>query len=683
MRIHHGISLLGFAALCAISFIGSSSQAQLVGHWNFDENFEDLSGLENHGFPEGEASLSSDVPPGLGGQSLLLEEDGDYVLVDHSESLDMTESMTVTAWVKTQGNAWEGLLAKNPSEGSPDNHAGNYEIRIENGSNQVHFLYQQGGEADTAFPISDDPLAMISPDTWTHIAVTVEQFGEEPGEVKYYTNGVLADTKPINVGFGAINENPLYIGTRADLFTQFNGSIDDLRIYNTALFEPEVGAVAEGAELDFSAPFPIAGTGSIGNVNVSSSIGNLEFSDLSEETATGLGQSWYAVANPGSKEGVDAIFQTNERAVPYFQAESGITWWSGSDIVSDVPQYPSEVDGVITGDNYTVKLEGEILIEESGPIRFLDGVDDFTYLAIDLDRSGTAGDNEEEVLINDDSWTNALSVGNGGAPIVEVDFENIADDGEWLAIEFNMAEAGGGDHGMLYWDAQDEDDFFPVDQGEGVADLDAFVFMIPDTHLRSPVEPAEVISGDAVGNFPARQAGWEIDVNAVDGTADTFVVDNPDEAIYSTVLDVDGVLLSINAIGDVSEGDSFQILVADTITGTPNVLTEGWNFDATTGSIVFGSVISDCNVGSMGDLDGNGTVEFADFLVLSQNFGQPATDHTTGDIDCSGTVEFADFLVLSQNFGQAVGAEPVPEPSGLALLGFAGLLVGIIRRRRS
>ena len=70
---------------------------------------------------------------------------------------------------------------------------------------------------------------------------------------------------------------------------------------------------------------------------------------------------------------------------------------------------------------------------------------------------------------------------NGGAPIVEVDFENIAEaGGEWLAIEFNMAEGGGSDGGMLYWDAMDEDDFFPLEQGEGVLDIDAAVFMIPD-----------------------------------------------------------------------------------------------------------------------------------------------------------------------------------------------------------
>jgi hypothetical protein len=298
-----------------------------------------------------------------------------------------------------------------------------------------------------------------------------------------------------------------------------------------------------------------------------------------------------------------------------------------------------------------------------------------------------AGDAEEDVLINDNSWTNALSTANNGAPIVEVDFEDVEAGGEWLAIEFNMAEGGGGDHGMLYWDAtadEDDLDFFPDAQGVGVDDLDAALFLIPDSHLRSPEEPAPLLSADLVAEVPVRESGWEFDVNPADGTADSFVLENPDADVVTTVLDVEGQVFHVNALGEVNEGDSFQILVADSITGTPTIATEGWSFDAATGSVVFGAG-SACVAGSQGDLDGNGTVEFADFLVLSANFGNEVGSHTEGDIDCSGDVAFADFLIMSANFGSAVGADTaaVPEPSGLALFSVAGLLVGLLRRRRN
>lgn len=90
---------------------------------------------------------------------------------------------------------------------------------------------------------------------------------------------------------------------------------------------------------------------------------------------------------------------------------------------------------------------------------------------------------------------------------------------------------------------------------------------------------------------------------------------------------------------------------------------------------------SPCDPNSLGDIDGSGDVAFADFLILSANFGQAATDHTTGDIDCSGEVGFTDFLILSANFGQTVEAQSVPEPTSFALLGI-GLHGGLLRRRR-
>lgn len=55
-----------------------------------------------------------------------------------------------------------------------------------------------------------------------------------------------------------------------------------------------------------------------------------------------------------------------------------------------------------------------------------------------------------------------------------------------------------------------------------------------------------------------------------------------------------------------------------------------------------------------GDIDGNGKVEFADFLVLSRNFGQEVLGRENGDFDGNGIVDFSDFLKLSQNFGSQV-----------------------------
>ena len=88
-----------------------------------------------------------------------------------------------------------------------------------------------------------------------------------------------------------------------------------------------------------------------------------------------------------------------------------------------------------------------------------------------------------------------------------------------------------------------------------------------------------------------------------------------------------------------------------------------------------------------GDADGNGTVAFADFLILSTNFGNPG-EWMQGDFDASRDVGFADFLLQSANFGKtASGADSlvasVPEPSFTWALAFVTVLWGRRIRKRS
>ena len=53
-----------------------------------------------------------------------------------------------------------------------------------------------------------------------------------------------------------------------------------------------------------------------------------------------------------------------------------------------------------------------------------------------------------------------------------------------------------------------------------------------------------------------------------------------------------------------------------------------------------------------GDADRDGLVTFADFLIVSANFGKEVQKFESGDFDGTGKVDFADFLILSGNFGK-------------------------------
>jgi T5SS/PEP-CTERM-associated repeat protein len=85
----------------------------------------------------------------------------------------------------------------------------------------------------------------------------------------------------------------------------------------------------------------------------------------------------------------------------------------------------------------------------------------------------------------------------------------------------------------------------------------------------------------------------------------------------------------------------------------------------------------------VGDVDGNGTVNIADFNIIRTNFQTSVTSRTLGDLSGDGFVDLEDFRLWKDNAALATGATAaVPEPAGLAL-GLCGMIaLGAVRARR-
>jgi hypothetical protein len=126
------------------------------------------------------------------------------------------------------------------------------------------------------------------------------------------------------------------------------------------------------------------------------------------------------------------------------------------------------------------------------------------------------------------------------------------------------------------------------------------------------------------------------------------VVDRDDLDLLGTEIaaGTNDVMFDLNADALVDTGDRDEFLGGDLIT-TGNKLN--------------------------GDADFDGEVQFSDFVILSNSFGNPGV-WSDGDFDVDGVVQFGDFVILSNNFGLSAAAAAVPEPAGI-WLALVGLLV--------
>jgi len=456
----------------------------------------------------------------------------------------------------------------------------------------------------------------------------------------------------------------------------------------------------------------VGGVG-IGTLDITGESNGLLFGE--PELKSGLAQYWFKgnmrPTNPdGGVEAFQDVGTTGNETFPLMNPGGGAivndtTWFAGSqnpNLVSGVvlPTYPPEVTSFPgwNGDQYGVKFIGEVFIRENGEHLIRDGIDDFTMIAIDVDGNGELDTLDEitsddigqvgassidDVHVLDDDWANLDGSSQDALFHGIADFEGIEGEGSWRKIEIWMSEDGGGDGAIVYMGHLDDPDIFDDTNGGALTQEEIDAFAIKQEDLRTTIAP--IIGGKSSAAL-ATDVQYIVEANA-DG-ADQIVV-NDAEGTLETTLDVAGATIVVKGDG-LAEGTSINLFDADILTGTDSLnlmFDDAGQWDVSqiaSGVITFGAgggPVCDPTAGP--DIDGDSTVGFSDFLVLSNSFGQAVggAGHLQGDLDCSGDVAFADFLALSNAFGQPA-ASSVPEPSGLALLATAGLLGGLVRRRR-
>lgn len=205
----------------------------LVGYWSMNEGsgniVKDLSGQGNHGelkpSPPGNAPQFVESKNAQFYKALSFDGIDDYVEVADDASLDITDAITIEAWVKRGvGEIVADIVVKEVTL----YHLGIVPI---GGTARV-----QGAIMGTLRSKSTD---VIPENEWTHI---VMKYIATDTQIRLYMNGVEVNYAVVNATNGALigtSALPLIIG-KIKYEGYFEGLIDEVRIYNRALGPEEI-----------------------------------------------------------------------------------------------------------------------------------------------------------------------------------------------------------------------------------------------------------------------------------------------------------------------------------------------------------------------------------------------------------------------------------------------------------
>jgi hypothetical protein len=229
------------ALLPAIGFSQSFVTNGLVAYYTFNGNANDASGNGNNGTTQNVRFVTD--RNGLPQGALSCPSNNSCVIVPNSTSLGMVSNITISAWINVASNQLGGSICDKGVVGS----FWNYGFDVVSSGTNLTFQYDKSsGSAGPTGPL-------LSYGVWQQIAVAID---EPNNTIKFYVNGQLV-TQPTIVLGGTFNPNDvsgvindtgvnsgnLYLGNNNPnglAGANFNGAIDDVRIYNQTLSDSEV-----------------------------------------------------------------------------------------------------------------------------------------------------------------------------------------------------------------------------------------------------------------------------------------------------------------------------------------------------------------------------------------------------------------------------------------------------------
>jgi len=211
------------------------TDAVLIMH--FDEGSgtiaKDSSGYGNDGTIYGATWTT-----GVSGKALSFDGVNDYVDCGNDESLDITDAVTIAAWVNP-ANSGQGGYGRIVDKLDSSADRNGYDFTVKSGTPQLRVKFHTG-DAGIVLESTDDS---VNKNEWTHVAVTYDKDAGS-NNLKIYING-LQDNQGADTDAIPTSSVNLRIGNSQSWARAFDGIIDEVRIYNRALTESEIRALYE------------------------------------------------------------------------------------------------------------------------------------------------------------------------------------------------------------------------------------------------------------------------------------------------------------------------------------------------------------------------------------------------------------------------------------------------------
>ena len=216
---------------------GPGPDPTLVGLWHFDGGSgitaSDSSGNFNDGDLMGDTSWTNS---GKFGNALSFNGINGYVSVDDADILDITDELTIEAWIVANvNNTYKSIVVKGDAFSEKIINYGLH-IQAEVNPGTLRFFVFYGGSYKFVNSTSQVP----TDDKWHHVAVTVNTTTDI---VKFYIDGLPAGIPTFTASL-PISTSTLEIGRHRHFSSSasqyFDGKIDEVRIWNRALDEGEI-----------------------------------------------------------------------------------------------------------------------------------------------------------------------------------------------------------------------------------------------------------------------------------------------------------------------------------------------------------------------------------------------------------------------------------------------------------